>query len=305
MAREVWQDFANSAICYCTDNEIFCLDQLISACEAVFQLPCAYLVMGIRIWYVTRGSQPDKYFVGSLAAHIGISVDSNKVIKFFASQLYAMMRHKGTYQTACGPDLCRDFLPDDEFVYHIEKGVKVGLGKTVRRQTSISGRDTPAQVVMTSSTGRWKSESRKFVPDVVSAAVLKARFGIDLNTRRPCSLSEGELRIIITVTVVVVGIHEGSVRKLLSKPLIGKASDRIRRPYNGICENEGCVQKCTYKCSKCLLAWYCSSECQKIDWKKHCKECDGQVQLKKRMESILIEKLKYEDGMRVLVETLW
>ena len=44
-----------------------------------------------------------------------------------------------------------------------------------------------------------------------------------------------------------------------------------------ICENKECDKKSKYSCRECFLTRYCSSECQKTDWKKHkliCKKCD-------------------------------
>ncbi len=44
-------------------------------------------------------------------------------------------------------------------------------------------------------------------------------------------------------------------------------------PYNGTCRACGEENAKMYKCAVCLITRYCSSECQKFDWKTHKMTC--------------------------------
>lgn len=35
------------------------------------------------------------------------------------------------------------------------------------------------------------------------------------------------------------------------------------------CSNEGCINKGTKKCGRCLIQFYCCADCMKNDWKNH------------------------------------
>ena len=39
------------------------------------------------------------------------------------------------------------------------------------------------------------------------------------------------------------------------------------------CNKPNCLKQATNRCGRCQLIWYCSRECQGIDWKKHKKVC--------------------------------
>ena len=58
-----------------------------------------------------------------------------------------------------------------------------------------------------------------------------------------------------------------------------------------ICVNEDCGAAASSSCGACGLVWYCSSQCQKEDWKEnHKKECLD----RKKLSSILTNSLDVE-----------
>mmetsp|Transcript_23669 Transcript_23669/g.65707 ORF Transcript_23669/g.65707 Transcript_23669/m.65707 type:complete len:140 (-) Transcript_23669:1046-1465(-) len=74
---------------------------------------------------------------------------------------------------------------------------------------------------------------------------------------------------------------------------------------------QACQKEASKKCSRCNLAWYCSVECQKKDWKKHRSVCNSEFQsnqyeLHKKAFDAIIEKynLKTEKRSSEIAELL-
>eukprot|EP00034_Subulatomonas_tetraspora_P001282 GABW01001584.1.p1 GENE.GABW01001584.1~~GABW01001584.1.p1 ORF type:complete len:102 (-),score=8.09 GABW01001584.1:15-320(-) len=40
-----------------------------------------------------------------------------------------------------------------------------------------------------------------------------------------------------------------------------------------LCSASGCHKKASHRCGKCMIAKYCSRECQAKDWKRHKSKC--------------------------------
>jgi len=50
-----------------------------------------------------------------------------------------------------------------------------------------------------------------------------------------------------------------------------KATDDLIKKYKGFCGS--CSKFATQKCEKCESVYYCSKECQKLNWKEHKQLC--------------------------------
>eukprot|EP00536_Pseudo-nitzschia_multiseries_P009717 jgi/Psemu1/288637/fgenesh1_pg.279_\ len=72
-----------------------------------------------------------------------------------------------------------------------------------------------------------------------------------------------------------------------------------------------CQKEASKKCSRCSLAWYCTVECQRTDWKQHKSVCNSEFQsnqyeLHKKAFDAIIEKynLKTEKRSSEIAELL-
>ena len=55
-----------------------------------------------------------------------------------------------------------------------------------------------------------------------------------------------------------------------------EVESKVESVEENICSNKNCSNKGALMCSRCKKQYYCSSECQKLDWSNHRTECKAQ-----------------------------
>ena len=108
-----------------------------------------------------------------------------------------------------------------------------------------------------------------------TSAIEEYTKSISMNKDEAIKYGDGGIRIIEEITRLTTKQLE-LVKKFSKKAANGnnKQGDQLyveldRETLTVVCRTCGCKPKRRMKCSRCCVAFYCDSNCQKLDWEKH------------------------------------
>jgi len=141
-------------------------------------------------------------------------------------------------------------------LYVDDQGIMKTLPVNVRASSICQEVGRPTRVLGDAFIGRYFDNENKFQRMDFTLA--------DLNTDAPWWKTAKKANLF-------AASRQGETKELLAKLA------RTSAPQAGgthVCGNgQTCTKVGTKRCSRCKLVWYCSSECQSKDWKRHRKEC--------------------------------